>query len=94
MVALRGGRGAPQLALGSSRPSQTHHFLTLSMFVRDEWFHLARYHDFDHDKRGQAMLAEALGMAIDEVFPIRYDIGKWVSGVGADTVRGTVHAVP
>jgi len=26
---------------------RTRHFLTLSLFVRDEWFHLARYHDVD-----------------------------------------------
>src|SRR5262245_15366007 len=28
---------------------RTRHFLTVSMLVRDEWFHLARYHDVDHE---------------------------------------------
>ena len=73
---------------------QTRHFLTVSVSVRDEWFHLARYHDLDHDERGPVQLAQALGLALDEVFPIHYDIGKWVSGAAADTVRGTLHAVP
>ena len=39
-------------------------------------------------------MAEALELALDEVFPIRYDIGKWVSGAAVDAIRGTVHAVP
>jgi hypothetical protein len=73
---------------------RTRHFLTVSLLVRDEWFHLARYHDLDHEERGPAKLAQALDLALDEVFPIRYDIGEWVSGLAADTVRGTVHAVP
>jgi len=73
---------------------QTRHFLTLSVFVRDEWFQLARYHDLDYDERGPAKLAEVLELTLDEVFPIRYDMGNWVSGAAADTVRGTLHAVP
>jgi hypothetical protein len=39
-------------------------------------------------------LAQALELTLDEVFPIKYDIGTWVSGAAADTVRGTLHAVP
>jgi hypothetical protein len=73
---------------------QTRHFLTVSVFLREEWFHLARYHDLDHDERGPKQLAEVLGLAIDEVFPIHYDIGEWVPGAATDVVRGTVYAVP
>lgn len=73
---------------------QTRHFLTVSVFLRDQWFHLARYHELDHDKRGPEQLAEALELSLDQVFPIRYDIGKWVSGSGVDAIRGSVHAVP
>jgi hypothetical protein len=73
---------------------KTRHFLTVSVFVRDQWFHLARYHDFDHDERGPAKLAHAMGLAVDEIFPIHCDIGKWVSGATTDVVRGTVYAVP
>ena len=50
--------------------------------------------DLDHDERGPAQLAEALELALDEVFPIQYDIGKWVSGAAVDAIRGTVRAVP
>jgi hypothetical protein len=73
---------------------QTRHFLTVSVLVRDGWFRLARYHDFDHEEQGPAKLAQAMGLAVDEIFPIQYDIGKWVSGAATDVARGTVDAVP
>jgi hypothetical protein len=80
--------------MGVNDSRQTRHFLTVSVFVRDEWFHLARYHDLNYDERGPAQLAHAVGLAIDEVFPIQYDIGKWVSGAATAAIRGTVHAAP
>ena len=73
---------------------RTRHFLTVSMLVRDEWFHLARYHDVDHEERGPTQLAKALGLGVDDIFPIRYDIRQWVSGAVTDAVFGTVDAEP
>ena len=73
---------------------RTRHLLTLSVFVGDEWFHLARYHDFDHEQRGPAKLARALGLDLDEVFPIRYDISESVSGAAGECIRGRVYAEP
>jgi len=72
---------------------RTRHFLTVSVFVREEWFHLARYHDVDCEVRGPAQLAMALGLGIDDIFPIRYNIGPWVSAA-ADSVVGRVDAEP
>ncbi len=55
-------------------PRKTSHFLVLSVFRNGLWFHLARYHDFDASSRGPLALAAFLGLAINEVFPIRYDL--------------------
>lgn len=72
---------------------RTRHFLTISVFAQDEWFHLARYHDVDREEHGPARLAEALELRIDEVFPIRYDIGTWVTAA-ADSLLGKIDAEP
>jgi hypothetical protein len=66
----------------------------MSTALRDPTILAARYHDLDHDKRGPEPLAEALDLALDEVFPIHDDIGKEVSRAAVDAIRGTVHAVP
>lgn len=58
---------------------RTRHFLTMSVFVRNEWFHLARYHDVDREVRGPAQLAQALALGVEDIFPIRYDIGSCLS---------------
>ena len=72
---------------------RTRHFLTVSLFARDEWFHLARYHDVDREERSPARLAEALGLPIYEVFPIRYDIGAWATGA-PEVVFGSIEVEP
>ncbi len=73
---------------------RTRHFLTVSVFVRAEWFHLARYHDMDRDARGPAQLANALGLGVDDVFPIQYNIGPLVSATAGDSAFGKVEAEP
>jgi hypothetical protein len=73
--------------------SKTSHFLTLSLWVRGGWFNLARYHDFGYDTRGPAALALTLGLAVSDVFPIRYDISAWALG-SPETIRGIVEAEP
>jgi hypothetical protein len=55
----------------------TEHFLTLSVFDRGAWFTMARYHDVDAAKRGPTALATFLGMSLDAVFPISYDISRY-----------------
>jgi hypothetical protein len=61
-------------------PRQTQHVLVLSIERNGEWFHLARYHDFDFDRRGPDALSRFLDLPIDEVFPISYDIRELAHG--------------
>jgi hypothetical protein len=62
------------------KPRRTQHFITLSIERRGEWFHLARYHDYDAKTRGPKALAEFLNLPVDEVFPISYDIQRYGKG--------------
>jgi len=43
-------------------PRATQHILALSIERSGEWFHLARYHDFDFTGRGPEALARFLGL--------------------------------
>jgi hypothetical protein len=71
----------------------TEQFLTLSIERRGKWFDLARYHDADYPRRGPAQLASFLGMTVEDVFPITYDISQLASGI-PEVTRGKIHAVP
>lgn len=88
--------GTPRWALfgniDPNDPRLTEHFLTMSLFVRNRWFHLARYHDFDARRRGPAALAASLRRPVGAVFPIAYDLRPYVRGdypslAGAITAR-------
>ena len=74
-------------------PDMTSHFLTLSVWTGQEWFHLARYHDPDRRSRGPRALARALGLRVADVFPIAYDLRGIVAGRGP-ALRGLIPAVP
>ena len=75
-------------------PRLTEHFLTLSVFRPDgSLFQLARYHDYDAAERGPTELAEFLGLPLDGVFPISYDLSGIVAG-SPDVLRGTIAAKP
>ena len=71
----------------------TEQFLSLSLFVRGRWFHLARYHDFDARTRGPRVLAAALRRPVGKVFPIRYDLRRYVRH-GASWLEGAVRRTP
>jgi hypothetical protein len=66
--------------LDDTKPELTKHFATLSIRLERTWFHLARYHDFDHDERDPTVLAKLLGMSVDDIFPITYDIRELAIG--------------
>lgn len=75
-------------------PRFIEHFLNVSVIRPDgALFHLARYHDYDVAERGPARLAEFLGLLIDAVFPISYDLSGIVAG-SFDAVSGTITAEP
>ena len=58
----------------------TEHLLTLSLEQDGKWLSLARYHDFDYQNRGPDALARSLGLTVDQVFPIEYDLRPYASG--------------
>lgn len=64
----------------SNSPRTTEHFLTLSLERNGRWFTLARYHDFNFAEQGPEALAQFLGLSVDEVFPITYDIRRVTTG--------------
>ncbi len=55
-------------------PVSTQQFMCISVEKSGEWFHLARYHDFDYNKRGPLQLAQFLGKSIEDVFPFSFDV--------------------
>jgi hypothetical protein len=63
----------------------TSHFLVLSVVRGPKRFHLARYFDVDYLKRGPVALSQFLGLPVQEVFPIAYDIGPYVTGATIPT---------
>lgn len=71
----------------------TRHFLTLSVESGGAWFHLARYHDLDYDVRGPTGLSSFLGLDVDDVFPIAYDISALVADPKTNA-SGKLLAVP
>ena len=70
----------------------TTHFLCLWIEKNGQWFALARYHDVDFQKRSPRKLAEFLGLPIDDVFPIEYDISKFAVGDEA-VLKGSIAEV-
>jgi hypothetical protein len=74
-------------------PRCTQHFLTVSVENDGQWFHLARYHDHDHAARGPEALAQFLGLPLNEVFPMVYDIQSCARG-NPRSVAGTIPDVP
>jgi hypothetical protein len=58
-----------------------------------KWFELARYHDSDYEKRSHAKLAQFLGLSMDEVYPITYDIAGIATGL-SEVIRGVLLPEP
>jgi hypothetical protein len=76
-----------------SDPRSTEQFLTISVIRNGQWFTMARYHDIESDKRGPSVLASVLGMSVDDLFPISYDISELCIGNPAVLV-GTIYKEP
>lgn len=74
-------------------PRSSREFLTLSVLRGGKWFDLARYFDADCDNRGPSQLAEFLGLAIDEAFPIEYDLSAVAVG-HPEVLKGRIEAQP
>jgi len=85
-VTLANGTAVPavlgNISLNDARV--TSQYLCLSVERNGAWFHLARYFDTDWKARGPSELAVFLGLPIDEVFPITYNISELA--IGAERV--------
>jgi hypothetical protein len=77
----------------ATNPRLTEHFLTLSVHKGGQWFALSRYHDFDYDEHGPAALAAFLGLEVDDVFPITFDLRGLVKGDSA-ALAGSIQKEP
>jgi hypothetical protein len=71
----------------------TGEFLTLSLWYSGEWIDLARYFDVDYAERGPQALSRSLGLPVEQVFPITYNISEHAQGLDA-VLRGSIGSVP
>ncbi len=79
--------------LDAKNPRMNEHFVTLSIERNGHWFDLARYHDIDYLGHGPDALARFLELPLDEVFPITFDVRKYVKGE-PPTLLGTLPKEP
>jgi len=77
----------------SQNSQLTEHFLTISLYHNDKWFTLARYHDINFSENGPEALAFFLGLGVDDVFPISYDLSRFAKGEQAALV-GMINKEP
>jgi len=61
-------------------PTSTEHFLSISIYRDHQQFFLPRYFDYDYADKGPDALAQFLGLPTNDVFPISYDIKRYVKG--------------
>ncbi len=75
-------------------PSEHEHFLTLGVYCDDgTQFVLARYHDHHREEYGPQALADFLGLPLDDVFPIAFDLSAVAFG-NPSCLRGTIEREP
>ena len=74
-------------------PRITEHLVTLSIEYAGRWFSLARYHDFNYADRGAEALSRFLGLAVDEIFPISFDVQQYAEG-DPEALKGSIRKEP
>ena len=72
---------------------QNEHFLAISFCSAKKWFHLARYFDHDYAMRGPHELSKFLGLAVTDIFPIRYHLTTVAAGP-VSVLKGTIKVKP
>jgi hypothetical protein len=70
---------------------RTDAFLSLSAYHRGKWFTLARHFDFEFATNGPDAFASFLGLPVEAVFPIVWDISAFCRGA---VVSGTIASEP
>jgi hypothetical protein len=93
-VRLANGRTVPSKIanVAAHDPYATRQFICLSVFA-DRWFSLARYFDPDIERNGPTALAAFLGLTVEEVFPILYDLRPYCNG-DQEALSGTIDTEP
>lgn len=66
--------------LDPQNAKQTARYLTISFLKGETRFHLARPMDFHFETHGPRALCDFLGMTLEDVFPIRYDVHSVCQG--------------
>ena len=79
--------------LDTKNAQKNEHFVLLSIERKGKWFQLERYFDSKYREHGPEALARFLGLSVDEVFPISYDVRKYAKGE-ANALAGTVPRKP
>lgn len=64
-------------------------FLAAFFHKPGEMFHFNRYHETDDDDEGPKALAKFLGYAVEEIFPVAYDISHMAVG-DPHVLKGTI----
>ena len=72
---------------------KTEHLVQLRIAHNGEWFWLARYWDIDAERNGPDALAAFLGLSVDEVFPIHYDLTGLATGLPS-VIKGQISKEP
>lgn len=96
MATLANGKRLPIVLqnVDLQSPYRTEHFVTLTVFNRaGKSFPLARYHDIHIDTYGPDQLAAFLGLPVNDVFPISYDISDLAIG-DYDATHREIHIRP
>jgi len=68
------------LNISLSDPRATKQFLSVTVEKDGDFFALARYFDLDFGSSGPKQLAEFLGLRLNDIFPISYDIATLALG--------------
>ena len=76
-----------------SNQEKTDLFITLSAWNGSRYINLCRYFDAGYDNHGPDHLATALGYVVNQIFPIRWDISKYVKSITSCS-SGLIHANP
>jgi hypothetical protein len=77
-------------------PEFSRHNREIRLFVEGcGWFHLAQYFDNEEIKkyRGESVLSEMMGLSVDEIFPIEFDVRE-LSSVDSSCLSGTFEVNP
>lgn len=71
-------------------PAENEHCIDIALFKNGKWFRMGRPTNFDYAAHGPAALARDMGLSLEEVFPIRYDVSAYCVG-DPGVVRGTIN---